>query len=311
MTNSDKMTVGFVGLGHLGGRMAARLAEAGHELVVFDHHAEHVDAVPGARGVGSPAEVAEAAQVVFTCLPSEEAARAAVLGDGDGPGLASALGEGSGLVECSTVSPATARELAGAVRAGGAEAIDASVSGSTAPAEQGELVLLVGGDRPLHDRCAPLFDALAKRTFYMGDSGTGATTKLVVNTMLGVGMQALAEAYTLGAKAGLDPERLEEVLSGSDTVAVAHQPKVEHLADGEQAVQFALRLMHKDYGLIADLAEEVGAVMPATAVAAQLNAAEHATGGEEDFSAVARLMLRLSGGAPADLDEVLAPVPDA
>jgi 3-hydroxyisobutyrate dehydrogenase-like beta-hydroxyacid dehydrogenase len=185
------------------------------------------------------------------------------------------------------------------------------VSGSTTPAEHGELVLLVGGDRELYDRCAPLFEPLAKDTFFMGESGSGATAKLVVNTLLGVNMQALAEAIALGVKSGLDEGRLFDVLASNATIGEAHRPKVDNARRDEYPVNFALRLMHKDYGLIAALAEEVGAVMPATAVAAQLNAAEHATGGEEDFSAVARLMLRLSGGAPSDLDEVLAPVPDA
>lgn len=108
-------------------------------------------------------------------------------------------------------------------------------------------------------------------------------------------MQGLAEAWALGLGAGLDRDDLAEVLSRSDTVPVAHQPKVKNLARREFPAQFALRLMHKDFGLIEELARSCGAVMPTTAVAAQLNAAEHAKDHEEDFSAVAALVQELSG----------------
>jgi 2-hydroxy-3-oxopropionate reductase len=279
--------------------MAARLADAGNRLVVFDPNATPVRALVdehGARSAGSPREVAAQATVVFSCLPSEETAREAILGS---DGVVEGLREGAGLVESSTVSPDTARELADGARARGAQAIDASVSGSTAPAEQGQLVLLVGGDRELYDRCRPLLETLAKARHYMGPSGAGATTKVVVNAILGANMQVLAEAYALGIKAGLDPPRLQDVLRASDAVAVAHQSKVDNIAKGDYPVAFALRLMHKDFGLVQDLAESVQAVMPATAVAQQLNAAEQAKGREEDFSAVGALMLELSAAPNA------------
>jgi 3-hydroxyisobutyrate dehydrogenase len=298
MSSSQRRdAVGFIGLGHLGGAMASRLAQAGRHLVVFDLEPAHVEALTRqrARAAVSPREVAERTGVVFTCLPSEEAAREALLGpDGAVPGATA----DSGFVECSTVSPETAVALAAAARGAGATAIDASVSGSTIPAEHGELVLLVGGDRELYDRCEGLFAVLAKETHYMGPSGAGATTKLVVNTLLGVGMQATAEAIALGVASGLDRDRLLDVLASNPTVAQAHRPKIENARRDEYPAQFALRLMHKDFGLIVDQAQRVGAVMPVTAAAHQLCGAESVKGREEDFSAVIRLMLELSG-APA------------
>jgi 3-hydroxyisobutyrate dehydrogenase len=287
-------TVGFAGLGHLGGRMAARIADAGNELIVFDPDEEQTSRLlenHDAHTVASPRELAAAAPIIFTCLPSEEIARETLL---DEDGIVAGLQKDSGIIECSTVSPATARELADGLRQHGAQTIDASVSGSTIPAEKGELVLLVGGDRELYDRCSVLFEPLAKASFYMGDSGTGATTKLVVNTMLGVAMQGLAEAWMLGINSGLDPERLADVLGQNDTVPVAVKPKVANLKDDDFPTQFALRLMHKDFGLIAELARAHGSVMPATATAAQINAAEHNRDNEEDFSAIGRLMNELS-----------------
>jgi 3-hydroxyisobutyrate dehydrogenase len=287
-------TVGFAGLGHLGGRMAARIADAGNDLIVFDPDEEQTSRLlehHDARTAESPRELAATAQIIFTCLPSEEIARETLLGE---DGIVAGLQKDSGIVECSTVSPMTARELADGLREHGAQAIDASVSGSTIPAEKGELVLLVGGDRELYDRCSPLFEPLAKASFYMGDSGTGATTKLVVNTMLGVAMQGLAEAWVLGINSGLGPERLADVLSQNDTVPVAVKPKVQNLKDDDFPTQFALRLMHKDLGLIAELARAHGVFMPATSAVAQINAAEQNRDDEEDFSAIARLINQLS-----------------
>jgi 3-hydroxyisobutyrate dehydrogenase-like beta-hydroxyacid dehydrogenase len=123
-------------------------------------------------------------------------------------------------------------------------------------------------------------------------------TKLVVNTLLGVNMQAIAEAIALGVASGLDRNRLFDVLASNPTVGQAHRPKIENARKDEYPVQFALRLMHKDFGLIIDQAQRVGATMPVTAVAHQLCSAESVKGREEDFSAVIRLMLELCS-APA------------
>jgi 3-hydroxyisobutyrate dehydrogenase-like beta-hydroxyacid dehydrogenase len=277
--------------------MAARLLQAGHQLVVFDEDADAVKGLEedGGEAVGSAREVAERAEVVLSCLPSEEAARAALLGN---EGAVAGASERTGFVECSTVAPETARELADGLRKRGASAIDASVSGSTVPAEKGELVLLVGGDQGLYERCEGLFEPLAKETHFMGESGAGAMTKLVVNTLLGVNMQALAEAIALGVSSGLDREKLLDVLETNATIGEAHRPKIANVRSGEYPAQFALRLMHKDFGLIIEQAQSVGASMPATAVCHQLCSAEAARGQEEDFSVVVRLMLELSGSEP-------------
>jgi len=290
-------TVGFVGLGHLGGAMASRLLHAGNRLVVFDRDPAHTNELTrqGADAAGSAQEVAERAAVVFSCLPTEDAARQALLGE---YGAVYGACPNSGFVECSTVSPDTAVALASALRAAGAQAIDASVSGSTIPAQHGELVLLVGGDRELCRRCEHLFAVLAQQVHYMGPSGTGAMTKLVVNTLLGVNMQAIAEAIALGLASGLDRDRLLDVLAANATVAAAHRPKIDNARKDGYPVQFALRLMHKDFGLVLDQAHRVAAPMPATAVAAQLCHAELAKEQEEDFSAVIRLMVELAGAAP-------------
>jgi 3-hydroxyisobutyrate dehydrogenase-like beta-hydroxyacid dehydrogenase len=295
MSNSAHANaVGFIGLGHLGAPMALRLVQAGRQLVVFDLEPAHVEALTrqGALAARSAREVAQRAGVVYSCLPTEQAAREVLLGP---EGAVSGASADSGFVECSTVSPETAVALAAGARAAGAMAVDASVSGSTIPAEHGELVLLVGGDHELYERCESLFAALAKQAHYMGPSGTGAMTKLVVNTLLGVNMQAIAEAIALGVASGLDRNPLLDVLASNPTVGQAHRPKIENARKDEYPVQFALRLMHKDFGLVIDQAQRVGATMPVTAAAHQMCSAESAKGHEEDFSAVIRLMLELCG----------------
>jgi 3-hydroxyisobutyrate dehydrogenase-like beta-hydroxyacid dehydrogenase len=199
--------------------------------VVFDLEPAPVEALArqGALAARSAREVAQRAGVVYSCLPTEQAAREVLLGP---EGAVSGASADSGFVECSTVSPETAVALAAGARAAGAMAVDASVSGSTIPAEHGELVLLVGGDQELYEHCESLFAALAKQTHYMGPSGTGAMTKLVVNTLLGVNMQAIAEAIALGVASGLDRNPLLDVLASNPTVGQAHRPKIENSTRG-------------------------------------------------------------------------------
>jgi 3-hydroxyisobutyrate dehydrogenase-like beta-hydroxyacid dehydrogenase len=164
--------------------------------------------------------------------------------------------------------------------------LDVTISGSTPVAEQGALTLFGGGDQGCFASAESIFRVIARRYFYLGPSGSGATMKLVVNSLLGVGMQAIAEALVLGEKAGLDRNRLLDVLSQTAVVAPAHVGKLERAIKGDYSPQFPLRLMNKDFGLILNLAAEVGAHMPATRAAYEVNATQSEQGKEQDFSAV-------------------------
>ena len=161
-----------------------------------------------------------------------------------------------------------------------------TISGSTPAAEQGTLTLFGGGDQGCFAAAESIFKMIARKYFYLGPSGSGAIMKLVVNTLLGIGMQAIAEAVALGDKAGLDRTRLLGVLSETAVVAPAHVGKLERAMKNDYSPQFPLRLMNKDFGLILNLAAAVGAEMPATRAAFQVNAAQSAHGQEQDFSAV-------------------------
>jgi 3-hydroxyisobutyrate dehydrogenase-like beta-hydroxyacid dehydrogenase len=197
----------------------------------------------------------------------------------------------------STISPETSRQLhkLGAQR--GIEVLDVAISGSTPAAEQGILTLLVGGNRDLFRAAEPIFQAIAKQYFLLGGPGSGTTMKLVVNTLLGLGMQAIAEAVVLGEKGGLDRKTLLEVLSKTAVIAPAHVGKLGRIAINDYSPQFPLRLMHKDLQLILNAAAKEQVRMPATEAAFYVNAEELAGGDEEDFSAVLRRMEEAAGVA--------------
>ena len=161
-----------------------------------------------------------------------------------------------------------------------------TMSGSTPIAENGLLTLFGGGNKERFDSAESIFRVIAQKYFYLGPSGSGATMKLVVNALLGIGMQAIAEAVALGEKAGLDRNRLLDVLSQTAVVAPAHVGKLQRARKGDYSPQFPIRLMNKDFGLIFNLAAAVGARMPAAGAAFEINARQSDEGAEQDFSAV-------------------------
>jgi 3-hydroxyisobutyrate dehydrogenase-like beta-hydroxyacid dehydrogenase len=197
--------------------------------------------------------------------------------------------------DLSTVYPATSRKVYEAAKQKGCSMLDTALSGSTPQAEAGTLVIFIGGDQDTYQQVKPVLDVLGKEQHYMGPSGSGATMKIVVNTLLGVGMQAVAEAVALGAKAGLEKNRLIDVLEQTAVVSPSQKAKLENGRREDYPVTFALRLMWKDFGLILRLAQENVVPMPATAIAQQMCTIEHARKVEEDFSAVIRLMEELAG----------------
>jgi 3-hydroxyisobutyrate dehydrogenase-like beta-hydroxyacid dehydrogenase len=198
----------------------------------------------------------------------------------------------------STVSPSLSRRLHDLARGKGVLALDAPVSGTTTVAEKGELVIFVGGDKAVYERCLPVLQVLSREAHYIGPAGSGATMKLCANTLLGLGVQALAEAVAFGLKAGLQRERLVEVLGATAVVSPSQKSKLGNVLNEAYPPAFPLRLMFKDYRLILDTAAALPAAMPATVAAAQVSANElarqSAAGSDEDFSSVVRAMERLS-----------------
>ncbi|HEV2280914.1 MAG TPA: NAD(P)-dependent oxidoreductase [bacterium] len=287
--------IGFLGLGYMGSRMAHRLLGAHHRVTVFNRTADKARPLleAGASLAATPRAVAEESDVILYSLADDAVVREVILGPA---GVLAGVRRGGILIDLSTVLPDTSRAVSAAALSRGAAAIDAPVSGSTVQAEQGTLIIFVGGDRDAYASSAPILDILGRHT-YMGASGTGATMKLVTNTLLGLGVQALAEAVALGRKAGLDTKLMLDVLGSTAVVSAAQKGKFENVARGQFPAAFALRMMSKDFGLILRLAESLSVFMPAVAAAKQIDTVEHAQsqGREEDFSAVVRTIQQLSG----------------
>jgi 3-hydroxyisobutyrate dehydrogenase-like beta-hydroxyacid dehydrogenase len=216
-------------------------------------------------------ELAGSSDVLLSCLTNDEAVRSVYTGV---EGLLAGARSGTVVLEMSTISPESSRELHRLGARVGVEVLDVAISGSTPAAEEGMLTLLIGGNREVFRAAKPIFQAIAKRYFLLGDSGSGTAMKLVVNTLLGVGMQAIAEAVVLGEKAGLDRERLLEVLSQTAVIAPAHVGKLARAASNEYSPQFPLRLMNKDFQLILKAAAQEHIPMPATEAAFRVNSDE-------------------------------------
>jgi 3-hydroxyisobutyrate dehydrogenase-like beta-hydroxyacid dehydrogenase len=282
---TEKNKLGFIGIGYMGRPIVQRLLESGFQVAGYDRNRNKVEElIPfGGTVEESIAAISSKCDVVLTCLPSDEA----VLQVYRGPdGVFAHAQRGALIIDMSTVNPATSLELSKLGSERGVEVLDVTISGSTPVAAQGALVLFGGGDEGCFSAAESIFRAIARKYFYVGPNGSGAIMKLVVNALLGIGMQAVAEAVAFGEKAGLDRNRLLEVLSQTAVVAPAHTGKLERAMKNDYSPQFPMRLMHKDFGLILSLAATVGAEMLATRAAFEINSAQLAQGEEQDFSAV-------------------------
>lgn len=277
--------LGFVGIGYMGRPIARRLLESGFKLTVYDRDQSRAEELIqfGGNVAQSVSELSSSCSVVLSCLPSDEAVLDIYRGPG---GVFANAHPGSRVIDLSTVYPETSQELARLGSEHGIEVLDVTISGSTPAAERGLLTLFGGGNKECFDGAESIFRVISQKYFYLGPSGSGATMKLVVNTLLGVGMQAIAEAVALGEKAGLDRNRLINVLSQTAVVAPAHLGKLQNAMKSNYSPQFPIRLMNKDFGLILNLAAAVGARMPAAGAAFEINRRQSDEGAEQDFSAV-------------------------
>ena len=249
------MKVGFIGLGTMGASMAYNALQGGNELVVHDIRREsataHLEA--GAVWVDSPREVAEASEIVFTSLPGPTEVDAVAFGE---DGLLEGLSEDKVYFDLSTSTPAMIRRIHEAGAARGIHVLDAPVSGGPNGARTRNLAIWVGGDKEIFDRCKPVLDAIGDKVYYVGTIGCGAIAKLVHNCTGYVVQAALAEVFTMGVKAGVEPLALwQAVRKGAVGRRGPFEGLAEHLLPGKfDPPDFALRLARKDV----DLAVSVG-----------------------------------------------------
>src|ERR1700690_500708 len=291
---TDQVKLGFIGLGNMGSRIARRLLDHGYQLEVYDQDPAKTRAIAEHGGIVAESilGLVRSADVILSCLTNDEAVRSVYTAPA---GVLAGVRPGTVVLEMSTISPDSSRELHRLGAQKGIEVLEVAICGSTPAAEQGLLTLLVGGDQDVFRAAEPIFQAVAKQFFLLGGSGSGTAMKLVVNTLLGVGMQAIAEAVVLGETVGLNRERLLEVLSKTAVIAPAHVGKLAKVAINDYTPQFPLRLMNKDFELILKAAAEAHIPLPATEAAFRVNSEELAQHKEDDFSAVLRRMEDVAG----------------
>jgi len=292
----ENSKLGFIGIGYMGRPIARRLLESGFKLMAYDRNQSKAEELiqNGGNVARSISELASSCDVVLSCLASDEAIFSVYRGS---DGVFASARNGSLVIDLSTVYPETSQELARLGSERGVEVLDVTMSGSTPVAEKGLLTLFGGGSKECFESAESIFRVIARKYFYLGPIGSGATMKLVVNSLLGTGMQAVAEAIALGEKAGLERSRLLDVLSETSVVAPAHMGKLQKAMKSDYSPQFPVRLMNKDFRLILNLAAAVGARMPAAVAAFEINARQTDEGAEQDFSAV---ILQMEKGAHLD-----------
>ena len=286
------MKIGFIGLGTMGGGMAANVLKAGYELVAHDIRREAATPLleNGASWADTPAELAAECDVVLTSLPGPREVEAVALGDG---GVLEGMRAGGVYIDMSTSSPTLIRSIAERFAAKGAAVLDAPVSGGPVGARTGRLAVMVGGDRDVYERVKPALDAIGDRVGYIGGVGSGSIAKLMHNC-IGYGLQTIvAECLTLGVKAGVDAAPLFEAICNGSVgrgSTFANTYPNTYLAGNFDPPSFALRLAHKDVGLALELAREYGVPMSVGSIAYQEMTAALNRGWADKDSRIAMLL---------------------
>ena len=298
------MKVGFIGLGTMGGSMAFNTIQGGHELVVHDIRREsatrHLEA--GATWADSPREVAEASDIVFTSLPGPTEVEAVFLGE---DGILQGMSAGKVYFDLSTSTPNLIRRLHDIASGQAVEVLDAPVSGGPRGAESRNLAIWVGGDKDVFDRCRPALDAIGDKAYYVGPIGCGAVAKLVHNCAGYVIQTALAEVFTMGVKAGVEPLALwQAVRRGAQGRRGTFEGLAEHLLPGKfDPPDFALRLARKDVDLAVGVGREYDVPMRLANLALQeMTEAMNRGWGDRD-SRVAMLLQEERAGVEVRVDE--------
>ena len=247
---------GFLGLGIMGAPMAANLIRAGHGLTVWNRTAKKCQPLVdlGAKQAGTAREVVAASDITFAMLADPAAAERVALGP---DGVVEGIGEGRGYVDMSTVDEATSRDISEAVVGAGGRFLEAPVSGTKKPAEDGTLIILAAGDEGLYNEAAPILDVMGKKRLFLGDIGQAARMKLVVNMIMGGMMASFCEGLALGSKGGLGNEEILDVLASGALDNPMFAIKGAQISKGEFSPAFPLKHMQKDLRL----SEELGDIL--------------------------------------------------
>jgi 3-hydroxyisobutyrate dehydrogenase/2-hydroxy-3-oxopropionate reductase len=245
------MRVAFLGLGIMGRAMATNLVKAGHEVTVWNRTTGKE--VEGARVAATPAEAAQGAEVVWMCVSDTAAVENVLFGAN---GVEPSLAEGMIIADSSTISPSATRKFAERVARKGVQYVDSPMTGSKAGAESGTLLFMIGGDEQTIEKLKPLYAAMGKKIFRMGETGKGQSAKLVMNLQIALIYEGFAEALTLAAKLGVDAENLASLINSSMVKSGVVEYKLPFVLRRDFSPNFPLRLMRKDIQLALEAAKE-------------------------------------------------------
>jgi 3-hydroxyisobutyrate dehydrogenase-like beta-hydroxyacid dehydrogenase len=285
-------TVGFAGLGAMGSRMAGRLLASGHQVYGTDRTASNGTAL-AERGMvwcGTPREVAAAAEVTFSSVSDDDAVEAITSGP---DGILAGLAPGKVYVDMSTIGPETSRRVAERVRARGAEMLDAPVSGSVPAAEDGTLVIMVGGEEETFRSVDPLLRILGRTVTRVGTNGQALLLKLAINASLGAQMLAFSEGVLLAERGGIDRKLAVDVMTDSSIGSPMLKARAPFVLDLPDDAWFDVRLMRKDLVLALQAARALAVPVPAAATTADLLTWASALGyGHRDIAALFEVLAR-------------------
>ncbi len=282
--------VGFIGLGIMGGPMAENLIEEGYELVLYNRTREKAEnlAGDGATVAESPKEVAEKSDIIITMLPDSPQVEEVLAGE---DGVFEGVREGALVVDMSTISPVVTRQLAERAAERGASMLDAPVSGGDVGARQGTLSIMAGGGEEDFGRARPLFEVMGRTITHVGPIGAGQTAKACNQIIVALNIEALSEALVLGSKAGVDPAKILDALSGGLAGSAVMEAKREKMLGHDFDPGFRVELHHKDLGIALAAGREYGVPLPVTAILDQMLDSLQAKGrGDRDHSALLTLI---------------------
>ena len=270
----------------MGSRMAANLSKAGYKLFVYNRTPEKAKQLLSDKVefLESPSAVAEESNILITMLSTPEAVQEVAF---DENGFLAGMSKGKVWIDCSTVNPSFSKQMAGVAEELGFNYLDAPVAGSLKPAENGELVFLIGGKKEIVKYCTPLFKVMGKKHIHVGDAGQGSALKLVNNLVMGLSMYAVTEGLLLGESLGIDKKDILDLLDGSPIAAPMVGMKKEKILDNDYSPEFPMQWLQKDLQLAAQTAYEQGVSLPATNTIKEIFALGKQAGiGKKDFMAI-------------------------
>ena len=283
--------VAFIGLGVMGYHMAGHLKSGGHDVTVYNRSAAKAEAwikEHGGASAATPREAAAGAEIVFSCVGNDRDLRSVTLGD---DGIFAGMESGAIMVDNTTASANVARELYGIAKEKGFEFIDAPVSGGEAGAQNGALTVMCGGDQDVFDRAQPVIDCYARAVTLLGPAGSGQLTKMVNQICIAGLVQGLSEGMNFGARAGLDMEKVIDVISKGAAQSWQMENRASTMCKGEFKFGFAVDWMRKDLGICLEESGNNGARLPVTALIDQFYAQVQARGGKRwDTSSLMHLL---------------------